>query len=407
MKKIILIACLFAGLLGLDSQAQTVRLIDNTFVSLGGGLSLYSNDHITSQDHLWGLPLGFPSIDASFGKWVLNSVACRIGFSSFVADNEYSVPGGLVIGSKVYPFTGGIGDSNGIASSMFYSGHVDLFWDIRSSFSTLRTDRSFNIYPFIGLGFVMRNRNLYTNSRDSDFIAIAGVNMDFLIHDDFRLFLEGKYIMFPQDYDNNVKLSGVCDLTLGLKYDIHRLPYRRRNNGESLNSYDDWYMAIGAGANYGFGADFGAPAVLGEITVGKYFTTCASARFQANGGLVSIGDDMDTYADIHGDLLLDVLNFVDQHLSRKNKNAVLGRGFSPLLYAGAGIYDRFGSGKIKVGVDAGCMFRFFLSRSADLYIDARYAMVPHLLNPNSSAIAEGIPSLTFGYIHNFGMNTCR
>ncbi len=389
------------------SKAQVVHVFDNTFATLGVGVDLYGNDHNTAMQIITDRQIGFPSVEASFGKWMLNATAVRVGFSTFMVDNQYRVPNGGVIGAKVQQFTGTIGDSTGTASSLAFSGHVDLMWDVLTAFNGLKVDRPFSVYPFIGLGVVRRSQNQMA-SRDSGFTALGGLSMDFRLHRDFALYAEAKCFLFPQDYDHNESLSNVFDLTLGLKYDIRRQEYRSRRYGESLYISDDWYFALGAGALYAMasGHDGGA-GVLGELTVGKYFTTCASARLQANGGLLPVDSGTDTYASLHADMMLDVLNFCQQYLSRKHRNPTLGRGFSPMLYAGAGLYDHFGMDKIRIGVDAGCMFRFYLTRNSDLYLDARYALVPHLQYEGNSALSEGLPTFTFGYIRNFGQNTLR
>lgn len=407
MKKRLILFSLAVMFSATGSMAQVMHVFDNTFVTLGGGVDLYGNDHTTTRQIFADRKVGFPSVEASFGKWMLNATAVRIGFSAFVADNQYNVPNGGVIGAKGQNFTGNIGDSTGTTSSLFYTAHVSLMWDPITAFKGLRTDRPFGIYPFAGLGVVRRSQNVLS-SRDSGFTALAGLAMDFRIARDFSLYAEGKCFLFPQGYDNNESLSNVVDLTLGLKYDIRRQEYRSRRYGESLYISDDWYLALGAGANYAMArAHGGNAAVLGEVTVGKYFTTCSSTRLQFNGGLLALDGATDAYASLHADMMLDVLNFCQQYLSRMHRNPTLGRGFSPMLYAGAGLYDHFGMDKIRIGVDAGCMFRFFLTRNSDLYVDARYVLAPRLLYQTSSALAEGLPSFTFGYIRNFGQNTLR
>lgn len=404
MKKVLF----FVLALSLASTASWgQRLFDNTFVSFGGGIDFYNNDHTTAQQIFANRQVGYPSLEASFGKWMLNATAVRVGFNAFVADNEYTVPDNGVIGSKVYPFTGTIGDSTGVASSLYYSGHVTLMWDPLTAFGGLKIDRPFSFYPFIGFGVVRRSSNGYSE-HDGAFIALGGFSFDFRLHRDFSLYAEPKCFLYPQNYDNNESLSHVFDLTVGLKYDIRRQEYRRRDYGESLFISDDWYFAIGAGANYPYiKGQGGATSVLGELTVGKYFTTCSSVRLQANGGLLAVDNATDTYASLHADMMLDLLNFCQTYLSRMHKNPTLGRGVSPMLYAGAGVYDHFGMDKIRFGMDAGCMLRFYLSRTADLYVDARYALVPRLLSESSATLAEGLPSFTFGYIRNFGQNTLR
>lgn len=416
MKKILVILGLSLLLSVSSISAQVVRLGDNTFFSIGGGVTLYGNDQSDVTHKLSTLDMGVPSLEFTFGKWMLNASAVRVGFNTFMAENEYSISqntigGSNPVGSKHIYFMGAYGDSSAMASSFYLTGHVDLMWDVITAFSGTNTNRTFSIYPVVGLGFVYRAKNM-VSPRDFDFLALGGLSFDVNLYRNLNLFGEAKMYLFPVDYDDNAKVADVLDLTLGLKVDINKQQYRRRKVGETLFVADDWYLGAGAGANVSLPVqDAIAPGVSAELTVGKYFTTCASTRLQASGGLLTLDGASYTYGSLHADMMLDLLNFIEQYLTRKNNTATLGRGFSPMLYAGAGFINRFDNNKLLVGADVGVMFRFYLNPLSDLYLDMRYTMTPprfmgDVITTNGS-LSSGVPTFTFGYIRNLGLNTCR
>lgn len=408
MKKILLAVLLLLTICQ-SSQAQVIRFIDNTFVTLGGGVNWYGNDYgsvfnkMTQPDQL-----GAPSFDVAFGKWIFNPVALRVSYSGFRATNVYPIP--QPSGTKSATGIPGLGDSTATASTLFLAPHVDLIWDVMTSIKGLKP-RNFNIYPFIGFGMVYRLPNPYVH-RDTDFTALAGVDVEWAFAPNtmpgWKLFAQGKVFMFSSGFDNNTSTSSLFDLQAGLKYDIHPMPYRHRVSGESRLPGDDWYIGFGAGLNFAQTHAFSGFETnlqpIGDIFLGKYFTTLLSARLQANFGMCAINENTNfTYYNLHGDILFDVMNI---------KFAVRNRPFSVLPYLGAGVINRTDTPKLQVSADLGAFLRIYLNKHSDLYFDVRYAMahsrfIRDFEGVGQRAFSFGIPSISFGYIRNLGTANCR
>ena len=89
-----------------------------------------------------------------------------------------------------------------------------------------------------------------------------------------------------------------------------------------------------------------------------------------------------------------------------------GQKWNFMPYLGAGPVWRYGDApKFHVAADAGLFIRRFIDNAGDFYIDLKYIMVPPRVagntGPSGSILGVGYPSITFGYIHNFGRSTTR
>ena len=90
-----------------------------------------------------------------------------------------------------------------------------------------------------------------------------------------------------------------------------------------------------------------------------------------------------------------------------------GRGvnLNVMPYLGAGPVWRFDNAIYDVAANVGVMLRYYLSQKSDLYLDCRYVVVPPHIGggtaPSGNFYSVGLPSLTAGYIFNFGHNTTR
>lgn len=405
MKKNVLAALLFLTV-SVTVSAQATRFIDNTFVTIGGGVNFYGNDKGLSNAEI-----GWPSFDLAAGKWVFNPVALRVGVSGFRATNDYFISDAASSGT-IKSSTGipGLGDSIATASTLFTAIHADLVWDVRTSFSGLQS-RTFNVYPFVGFGLVRRGANPYMAS-DRDFVALAGLDLDWAFAPEtmpgWKLFLQGKMFFLSQAFDQNESFSNLIDLQAGLKYDINATPYRHRVAGQSRFFADDWYIGFGAGLNmaqtHAFNTFETNLQPVGDLTLGKYFTTFLSARLQGNLGMAALSPDTSfTYYNIHGDFLFDVLNI---------KVAVRNRPVSVLPYVGAGVINRTDDSRMKVSADFGAYLRLYLDKHSDLFFDLRYVLaharfIRDFDGVGGHAYNFGIPSITFGYVRALGVNNCR
>ncbi|MBR6843718.1 MAG: hypothetical protein IKM79_01325, partial [Bacteroidales bacterium] len=64
-----------------------------------------------------------------------------------------------------------------------------------------------------------------------------------------------------------------------------------------------------------------------------------------------------------------------------------------------------------MAADFGLFVRRYISKEGDFFIDLKYVMMAPRIGggagPEGDIYGVGIPSLTFGYIHNFGHSSTR
>ena len=117
-----------------------------------------------------------------------------------------------------------------------------------------------------------------------------------------------------------------------------------------------------------------------------------------------------TFSMLHTDVMLNLTHAL---------KFTRGRKLNVLPYLGAGLVWRFDNPRFDMGADFGLMLRYYIGRHSDLYADFKYLMVPPRIGggvgPEGplpgmfgyNVVWVGLPSITLGYIYNFGTNTTR
>lgn len=389
MKKIIISVMLVLGLAGAHAQVGTDFGV-NMFMTMGGGISYYQNE---SRNVTPGFSGGI-----GVGKWILSPLAGRVSL------DVQTVPMEDNVGSN---FT-------------FASATMAFLWDFNATFTRIKHCRV-NFYPMIGLGVYLRSAYKYDNvtaGTDHEVHGMLGFNVPVRIGSGWDAFLEYKCYFLPAYYDGGGNLVLMHSLTAGITHNFTESPFHRRTEYESRSTDEDWFVGVGIGPNYSSFDLFtnkhhGGLAMVGvapEIMFGRNFSNFWTIRFEATGltghelfdTVRQEAGDAFTFTMIHADVLMNLSHAFD--FKR-------GAHWSIMPYMGAGTIWRYDRVKFDMAADFGIFFRRYISREGDLFVDLKYIVAAPRIGgghiPSGSIYGFGLPSITVGYIHNFGRSTTR
>ena len=388
MKKLLL-SLLLAGV-ALGAKAQPAA--DDTFFwSLNVGGNYYSHSGESS--------FSAPTAGLNVGWWIMKPLAFRIGADMSMARGHQ------------YP-------DDGNATFLFAS--AEFMWDVNATFFHVYNKTFLSpipIYPMIGLGLAMRP----TGGLDNDFQAMLGFQAPVRFAPTWDAFLEYKCFFLPQSFDASKGDNFMHTFTLGITHRWSDSPFGRRTEFETRSNDEDWFVGFGAGANFSsFEFEYVANPdarlwnFSPELMFGRNYSNVWTIRFELSGffareraithedNSVSPGNWY-MFNNLHTDFMINLT-----HLANFRR----GQKWNFMPYLGAGPVWRYGDApKFHVAADAGLFIRRFIDNAGDFYIDLKYIMVPPRVagntGPSGSILGVGYPSITFGYIHNFGRSTTR
>lgn len=389
MKKILLSATLALLFLGVQAQENDGLVYPNTFYgsfTLGG----YAYGHNGESS------FGAPSANLTGGVWLASPLA-------------FQLSGEGVLGTNV------AGNS-----SAFISASAEFKWDVNSTFFHVYNKNFLSpvpFYPLLGLGAVW-SVDMDNKKVDNAFQIMLGLQAPYRVSDYMDAILQYKCHFLPQGFDNSPGDNYMHTFGIGLLFRQSTDPYHRRTERYTRGIGEDWFLGIGIGPNYSafdlFTNDhLGGTAMIGvapELTVGRNFSNFWSVRMQVAG--LTGYEQFDTvtqaagvnyrFSYLHADVMLNVSNLIFRQR---------GVRFSVMPYLGAGPVWRYDDLAFDVAADMGILCRYYVSRHSDVYLDARYLMVAPSIGggtgPSGAFYGVGLPSLTVGYIYNFGQNSTR
>jgi hypothetical protein len=275
----------------------------------------------------------------------------------------------------------------------------------------------------LGLGVCFRAAN-GNYATDHEFQAMLGGHIAYRFSKGWDAFLDGKVHFFPEPFDQSGGGSYLTSLTLGITRNFTESPFHRRTENESRSVAEDWFVGAGLGMNYSsFSFEHFAPfdmwGFAPEIMFGRNYSNFWTIRFELNG--LTAHERFDTienmagpgysFSNFHTDVMLNLTHAI---------KFTRGKRLNVLPYLGAGLVWRYGNVKFDMAADFGVMLRYYLGRHSDLYLDAKYIMVPPRIAGGEMGEAlpiggligapllwVGLPSITVGYIYNFGRSTTR
>lgn len=392
MKKIIISLLLLATFAGARAQIGT-NFGANMFMTMGGGVSWWNNDVNGMKGPGFAGGIGV-------GKWILSPLAARISLDFQVT------PSAQLDGYR----------------SSFAHATAEFLWDFNSTFSHIR-DWRLNFYPLLGLGVsylggTTDGHGHTLRGSDHAIHTLFGFNMPFRLGMGWDIFLEGKVYFLPENYDAGGEFPRMWTLTAGFTHNFTESPYGRRTEHESRSTDEDWFIGFGIGPNYSSFDLFtnkhhGGLSMLGvapELMFGRNFSNFWTIRFEVTG--LAAHEPFDTvmqeprgnysFSMLHADVMLNLSHLIDYKR---------GVRWNFMPYLGAGPVWRYDEPKFDMAADWGLFVRRYVSHHGDVFIDLKYIMVPPRIGggtgPSGSIYSVGIPSITFGYIHNFGHSSTR
>ena len=389
MKKIIISLLLIAACFTGRAQIGTDFGV-NMFMNMGGGVSMYQ--YADNPLHT-----GF-SGGISVGKWILSPLAARITLDFQTLSKTEDLD----------------------ANAAFASTGVEFLWDFTSTFMRIRNWR-INVYPMIGLGVFLRTAHVidgHTYGTDREVHGLLGLHVPVRISGGWSAFAQYKCYFLPTYGYLESEVATMHSITGGFTYNFTETPFHRRTEHESRGTDEDWFAGFGLGANYSSFDLFTNPhhgglSMLGvapEIMFGRNFSNFWTIRFEATG--LTAHEIYDTvlgepgkgytFTMVHADLMTNL-----SHLFNFKRGAY----WSIMPYLGAGAIWRYDNVRFDMAADFGLFLRRYISREGDLFVDLKYIMMAPRIGgsagPSGSIYGVGLPTVTVGYIHNFGQSSTR
>lgn len=389
MKKMLLSALLVCTILSVSAQENDGMIYPNAmFASFNVGGYGYA--------HSGESAFGAPSFGLTGGCWVGTSLAAQLAFDGILAPNTAG-------NNTLFLFAGG-----------------EFKWDVNSTFFHVYNKNYLwpvPFYPLAGIGLVACGLG-DSASVDYAFHVMLGLQVPYRINTNLDAIFQYKCYFLRQGFDNSAGDNYMHTFGVGLLYSQRRDPFHRRTTVSTRYRNEDWFFGIGIGANYSAfdlftNPNLGGSSMLGvapEIMVGRNFSNFWSLRVQLGG--LTAHQAYDTvhqaaglsyrFSHIHADIMFNVSSLIWRQR---------GVRFHFMPYFGAGPVWRYDELTFDVGADLGFFFRYYLSDKSDVYLDAKYLMVAPAIGggrgPSGDFYGVGLPSLTVGYIYNFGTHTTR
>jgi len=391
MKKFVLALLLAAFCTGTWAQSgREVVHPDAFYGSFDLGAAIYS--------HNGSMSVGVPAIGLAGGCWISDPLAFQIGVDGVFTDNAKG------------------------HSAMMLLADAEFKWDVNRTFFHVYSGRFMKplpFYPLVGMGLMWHfDFEDESAATEHSFQAMLGLQVPVRVSNRLDAKLEYKVFFLPQGFDNSPNDNFLHTISLGINLLKRNDPYHRRTEHETRSVGEDWFVGLGIGPNYSVFDIFtnenrGGWAMLGvapEIMVGRNFSSFWTLRVELTGLTAHEQYDTVTAApllDYHFSMLhADVMVNVSNALAFKR-----GVKWNFLPYLGAGMVWRYDDLRFDMALDFGLVCRRYVGPHSDLFADLKYVMLPPSMagstGPSGSSFGVGIPSLTVGYIYNFGRSTTR
>lgn len=390
MKKILL-TLLFALMLGgVYAQENDGLVYPNTFY---GSFGVGGYSYLHGGENSFGAPYG----NLTGGVWISNPIAIQISVDGLTAPTVKK------------------------RNDLFLMFNAEFKWDVNSTFFHVYNKNYLSpipFYPLFGFGalWAMRTDNL--SICEHSFHVLLGLQAPFRISNYTDAFIQYKCAFIPHGFFHTIGTNYLHTVGLGLQFRQSDDPYHRHTERYTNNVGEDWFFSLGLGPNYSSFDLFSNPnggglAMVGitpEIMLGRNFSNYWTLRFVLSGltaheiydTVLQAASNSYRFSFFHTDIMLNVSSL----FSRKH-----GSIFNVMPYLGAGPIWRYDNPIFDVAADFGVMCRYYLTRKSDLYLDLRYVILtPDIgggTGPSGNFYGVGLPSLTVGYIYNFGHNTTR
>ena len=399
MKRLLLPLLLVGA--SLVPRAQSYKMVGENpwFLSLGAGGVYYQ--------HSGESQFSVPTATVNLGCWITRPLAFRFGFDMMMTPSHYQ--------------------NGGSNSSMYFMGSAEFLWDVNATFFNVYNGtflKPFPFYPMLGVGMVMRPSVAVDGAKhgwDDDFQAMLGFHFPVRIASLWDAFLEYKWFFLSQHFDGSENNNFMHSITLGVTHRWSDNPFSRKTEFASRSTAEDWWVGFGIGPNFSSYSfrnidEWDMYGITPEIQFGRNFSNVWTIRFELSG--LTAHEPFDTlenragatykFSNLHTDVLVNLTHAL---------SFTRGVRLNVLPYLGAGLIWRYDELTFNMTCDFGVMLRYYLGHHSDIYLDAKYMLVPPTIagiQPEagqelSKAYSDwgAMPSITVGYIYNFGTNSTR
>ena len=399
MKKLLLPLLLVGA--SLVPRAQSYKMVGENpwYLSLGAGGVYYQ--------HSGESQFSVPTATVNLGCWITRPLAFRFGFDMMMTPSHYQ--------------------NGGSNSSMYFIGSAEFLWDVNATFFNVYNGtflKPFPFYPMLGVGMVMRPSVAVggvVHGWDDDFQAMLGFHFPVRIASLWDAFLEYKWFFLSQHFDGSENNNFMHSITLGVTHRWSDNPFSRKTEFASRSTAEDWWVGFGIGPNFSSYSfrnidEWDMYGITPEIQFGRNFSNVWTIRFELSG--LTAHEPFDTlenragatykFSNLHTDVLVNLTHAL---------SFTRGVRLNVLPYLGAGLIWRYDELTFNMTCDFGVMLRYYLGHHSDIYLDAKYMLVPPTIagiQPEagqelSKAYSDwgAMPSITVGYIYNFGTNSTR
>ena len=345
--------------------------------------------------HESGNRFSAPMLGVTGGFWVSDPLALQLSVEGFMGSRP-----------------------NGNSAAYLFA-NTDFKWDVNSTFFHLYNKNYLSpipVYPIFGIG--MGTCLDFDSAADSDytFVVSVGFQAPYRISSKTDVVLQYRFYAIPIGFDDGGK--AIHTFGVGFNFRQSDEPFHRRTERSSRAKGEDWFFGLGIGANYSSFDLFTNPyhgglsmvGVAPELMFGRNFSNFWTVRVQMAG--LTAHEIYDTlhatagqsyrFSYAHVDLMFNVSSLIWRQR---------GASFNIMPYFGAGPVWRYDKLSFSTAADAGLFLRQYITRRSDLYVDMRYLMIPPYIGgsrgPSNKFYGVGLPSVTVGYVYNFGHNTTR
>ncbi|MBP5693390.1 MAG: hypothetical protein J6W86_06750 [Bacteroidales bacterium] len=220
------------------AEAQTVRgpyetngLFDNVFIGAAGGVNYYQGEqdlYLDFKDRL------APAVQGYIGKWISPCFGIRLGYYGIKAQGFYHNLDAKDGGPAAWAGNGYV-DKNDIydwgykQKMNLHQVRGDLMWNISNALGGYRSDRFWDIAPYVGAGVAIVT-NPDGKQRNAEFIAGVGIYNMFRVCKSLDVTLDINQVYVNQSLDGEKRRSRqeyIGSVSLGLAYQFKNREFSR------------------------------------------------------------------------------------------------------------------------------------------------------------------------------------
>src|SRR5574344_527029 len=208
---------------------ETNRFFDNVF--LGGGVNYYQGEEDLNADFSKRLA---PALNAYIGKWITPCVGVRLSYNGLSQRGWTS--------NKNSAYANGTQD-NGYKQEFNMSyARADIMWNISNAISGYRSDRFWDIAPYVGGGAAYASAKHSPRHGNWELAATAGIYNMFRVAKALDITLDLSQTYVNQRWDGEAYKSRqeyFATVSLGLAYQFRVRDFSRAHSATDLTPYNN------------------------------------------------------------------------------------------------------------------------------------------------------------------------